>query len=160
VLGTTSRNHARKAIQHKYNPESMSMAGPCAGQQEPHMTRYESSDESRAAGVTYHLIPAEVWESKKHLDSYTPDAFAQDGFIHCTYGLDELVAVGNRYYKTDARDYMALVLDVDAIESPVRYDDPGETFPHIYGPLNPSAIVGTFQAVRDEDGTFRAFTDA
>jgi uncharacterized protein (DUF952 family) len=129
-------------------------------EQERNVTRYDSPGDSRAAGVTYHLVPVEVWESKKHLESYMPDAFAQEGFIHCTNGLDELVAVGNRYYKTDLRDYMALVLDVDEIESPVRYDDPNDTFPHIYGPLNASAIIGTFHAIRGEDGTFRAFAES
>jgi uncharacterized protein (DUF952 family) len=122
--------------------------------------RYATPDESRAAGIAYHMVPVEEWQAKRGQDSYTPHAFDADGFIHTTNGLDELVAVGNRYYRNDPRDYMALVLDVANIVSPVRYDDPDQVFPHIYGPLNPSAVIGTLVAVRDEDGTFRAFADA
>ena len=121
---------------------------------------YATPEESRAAGVTYHLVPVEEWQAKQQGDEYTPQAFAMDGFIHTTNGLEELAAVGNRYYKDDPRGYLALILDVANIVSPVRYDDPDQIFPHIYGPLNPSAIIGTLVAVRDADGTFRSFTDA
>jgi uncharacterized protein (DUF952 family) len=152
----TLRNRSVETIRCKYNLDNMMSAST----REANMTRYESSEDSRAAGVTYHLVPVDVWDKKKHRESYIPDAFEQDGFIHCTNGLDELVAVGNRYYSSDPRPFMALVLDMDEIESPVRYDDPNETFPHIYGPLNSSAIIGTLLAVREVDGTFRAFEDA
>jgi len=127
---------------------------------EDEVVRYASPEESRAAGIAYHLVPVEEWEAKKALESYTPEGFEQEGFIHATNGLDELVAVGNRYYRDDARDYMALVLDVANILSPVRYDDPDQIYPHIYGPLNPSAIIGTLTAVRDEDGAFRELAGA
>jgi uncharacterized protein (DUF952 family) len=121
---------------------------------------HATSEESRAAGVTYHLVPVEEWRASQHEDEYTPHAFEVDGFIHTTNGLDELVAVGNRYYKDDPRDYMVLILDVANIVSPVRYDDPDQVFPHIYGPLNPSAVIGTLVAVRDAGGAFRSFMDA
>lgn len=109
-------------------------------------------------GVTYHLTPTEVWERQKDTSAYIPESYSQDGFIHCTNGLDELVAVGNRYYREDQRPFLVLILDVSKIESPVRYDDPKETFPHVYGPLNTNAVVGLLVAKREEDGTFISYT--
>lgn len=113
---------------------------------------------SREAGITYHLAPEEVWEHQKHRETYLPEAYEEDGFIHCTNGLDELVQVGNRYYTGDARTYITLILDLSKITSPVRYDDPNETFPHIYGPLNTSAVIGELAVDRAEDGEFLGFT--
>ena len=120
--------------------------------------RYMTAAESRTAGVTYHLVPEEVWSRYRHSDEYIPDAFEHDGFIHCTNGLQELVAVGNRYYTADHRPYRALILRTDTISSPVRYDDPDEIFPHIYGPLNVDAVVGILSAQRDEFGKFLSFS--
>lgn len=119
--------------------------------------RYTTVAESRSAGVTYHLVPEEVWDRQKDASEYLPEGFENDGFIHCTNGLDELIAVANRYYTGDKRPFRALILKVEKIQSPVRYDDPAETFPHIYGPLNTDAVVGMLTAKRDEDGTFVSF---
>lgn len=119
--------------------------------------RYTTVAESRTAGVAYHLVPTEVWERQKDAPQYLPEAFEADGFIHCTNGLEELLAVANRYYTGDHRPYRVLILKVDLIDSPVRYDDPNEIFPHIYGPLNLSAVVGMLDAQRHEDGRFISF---
>jgi glutathione S-transferase len=47
-----------------------------------------------------------------------------------------------------------LHIDKDAVTSPIRYDDPGEIFPHIYGPLNRDAILAVEDIRRSSDGTF------
>jgi len=121
------------------------------------MSRYRTPGESRKAGIAYHMVPEEEWEQKRDAALYTPAAFEAEGFIHCTNGIDELVAVGNRYYSNDTRPYLALVLDVQSIVSPVRYDDPQQVYPHVFGPLNLSAVIGILRAERDRDGTFRDF---
>ncbi|MGC4191899.1 MAG: DUF952 domain-containing protein [Thermomicrobiales bacterium] len=115
---------------------------------------YPSASASRAAGITYHLVPASIWAEQKDADSYLPEAYPQDGFIHCTNGLDELVKVANMFYTADPRPFLTLILEVDKIASEVRYDDPNETYPHIYGPLNADAVVGELAVTRADDGTF------
>ncbi len=47
-----------------------------------------------------------------------------------------------------------LYIDQDRVTSPMRYDDPAEVFPHIYGPLNRDAIVAVKDIARALDGTF------
>jgi uncharacterized protein (DUF952 family) len=120
--------------------------------------RYAGSAECREMGVTYHLTPTEVWERQKDTSTYFPQSYSEEGFIHCTNGLDELVAVGNRYYREDRRPFLVLILDVSKIESPVQYDDSEQVFPHLYGPLNTNAVVGLLLAKREEDGTFISYT--
>jgi uncharacterized protein (DUF952 family) len=109
--------------------------------------------------TTLHLIPAEVWERASSQPSYTPEAFAVDGFVHCTDGDANLVAVGNRYYIGDQRPYLALTIAIDKLTSPVRYDDPGRMFPHIYGPINRAAVIAKRSVTRDRDGSFIAIAD-
>src|SRR5947209_1285342 len=76
----------------------------------------------RAMSVTYHLVPREYWQSQPADRPYAPAAFDHEGFVHCTDGLDELVQTGNRHCRSDSRPYVALVLDVERLASPVRYE--------------------------------------
>lgn len=115
---------------------------------------YASAASTREAGITYHLVPADYWAAHGSNSAYTPEAFEQDGFIHCTNGIDELVTVANWFYTADPRQFIVLVLDVSAIESEVRYDDDGQVYPHIYGPLNTSAVIGHLLVERDDAGAF------
>ncbi|MHB8644583.1 MAG: DUF952 domain-containing protein [Thermomicrobiales bacterium] len=103
--------------------------------------------------LAYHLVPTEEWGAVPPGAAYLPAAFAQDGFIHTTHTAVEVAAAGNRYYTNDARPYLALAIDLRRLVSPWRYDG-DERFPHIYGPLNPDAVLATPAAPRAPDGTF------
>ena len=65
-----------------------------------------------------------------------------------------MAATGNRHYRDDPRDFYLLYIDTERVKSPIKYEDPGHIYPHIYGPLNRDAIVGKRIALRDADGTF------
>jgi uncharacterized protein (DUF952 family) len=110
--------------------------------------------------VTLHLCPAEVWEAQRNADAYLPEAYAQDGFIHCTDGDGELIAVGNRFYQADPREFVVLSVDLDANGSKWIYEDPDRIFPHIYGPIAPATVVGIRQVLRDGNGVFTGFGDS
>jgi uncharacterized protein (DUF952 family) len=120
--------------------------------------RRVSSDQN--PHVTLHLCPAEVWNAQKNAETYLPEAYSQDGFIHCTDGDEELVAVGNRYYKADPREFVVLSVDLIANGSKWIYEDPAQIFPHIYGPIAPAAVVAIRPVLRDEDGAFTGIGEA
>ena len=103
---------------------------------------------------TYHLIPVVVWESADGNAPLTRESLDDEGFIHCTDGPDALIATAERHYREDPRDFLALTIDLDAITSPWRYDDPGKPYPHIYGPIDRAAIVETTPVSRAADGRF------
>lgn len=105
-------------------------------------------------GKVYHLVPEAEWKRKSSGALYSPEAFDQDGFIHCTIGVENLLAVGNMFYAEDHRPYLALEIDVNRVDAPVRFDDDTRVYPHIYGDLPTEAVVDVFVVVRSADGSF------
>ena len=115
---------------------------------------HSSADASRAAGIAYHLIPTLVWDAFRDKDLYEPEAYGIDGFIHLTLGTDPLLAVANLFYTGDSREYSVLLIDINNIQSPIKYEDPDEIYPHIYGLLNTDAVTGELAVIRSPDGSF------
>ncbi len=109
---------------------------------------------ARPGGRTYHLVPEEVWTAQAGEAVYRPERFGDEGFIHCTDGEVNLLAVANTFYHGDKRPHVVLVIDLERVAAPVRYEDPERIFPHIYGPLNREAVVEVRRAVRLADGSF------
>jgi uncharacterized protein (DUF952 family) len=68
-----------------------------------------------------------------------------------------MVDTANRFYAADPRPFVVLTLDLDALSVPWRYDDPEQRFPHVYGPLDPAAVIAVTRIARTADGTFLRF---
>ncbi|MDE3091182.1 MAG: DUF952 domain-containing protein, partial [Chloroflexota bacterium] len=104
--------------------------------------------------ITFHLVPQGFFDSLDPRVDYTPRDFAREGFIHCTDGADEMARVANLFYKSNSELHYYLYIDKTRVCAPIRYDDAGRVYPHIYGALNRDAIVGVRLARREADGTF------
>jgi uncharacterized protein (DUF952 family) len=108
--------------------------------------------------VTLHLLPAARWEAwladPDPAARYAPDGFEAEGFVHCTDGDDEMLAVANRFYAGEPGPFVALDLDLALVGAPWRHDDPGSPYPHVYGPLRRDAIRGVRPVLRDAGGRF------
>ncbi len=107
---------------------------------------------------TFHLIPSETWTQRDPTAPIVSPSLASEGFIHCTDGSAAMVATADRHYRTDPRDFIVLTLDLDATGSPWRFDDPDRQYPHIYGPIDPAAVLDAVPIARHEDGTFMDFS--
>lgn len=83
-----------------------------------------------------------------------PERFAEEGFVHLTIGLDQLLVPANAYYRDDPRPHVALTVDLDLVTDEVRFDAQPELYPHLYGPLPVAAVSEIRAAVRAADGTF------
>ena len=106
------------------------------------------------ARLTLHLVPEEAWDARDPRAPYLPAAYAADGFVHCTDGDAPMVDVANRFYADDPRPFLLLTVDLDRTGSPWRFDDPGELYPHVYGPIDPASVVDVRRMERDLDGRF------
>jgi uncharacterized protein (DUF952 family) len=104
--------------------------------------------------LAYHGTPKRYFDSLDPLKPYVPELFEREGFIHTTEGREAVSITLTRYYRSSAEPWVVLYIDQERVTSPVRYDDPAEVFPHIYGPLNRDAIVAVKDINRAADGTF------
>ncbi len=111
----------------------------------------------------YHIAYPADWDEAVSQGSYQWSTrgrtLADQGFIHAGEA-HQVAAVANRHYADiDASDdgLIVLVIDVERLESELRYEeapDLGQSFPHIYGPLNPDAVVETVPLLRGADGRY------
>ena len=89
----------------------------------------------------YHIALPEIWEQVRTEPLYRHESLAAEGFIHCSYE-DQLDGVIGRYY-ADAEELVVLTIDTDRLAARLVAEPStgGEIYPHIYGPLNMSAVV-------------------
>ena len=104
--------------------------------------------------TTYHLTPLEVWERQSHAAEYFPEFYERDGFVHCTDGEAAVLESGNRHCVNDPRPYCLLTIALDRLACPVKYEDPGHIYPHIYGQVNDDAVLAVHAIERSPDGRF------
>ena len=107
--------------------------------------------------ITYHLTPAARWATEPLDQPYTSPSLADEGFIHCTDGVEAMIETANRHYGGDPAPFAVLTVDLDALDVPWRFDDPGSPYPHIYGPITRAAILRSTPIERDADGRFLRF---
>ena len=106
---------------------------------------------------TFHMLAADRWAAWRDGPSdalYEPDGYATDGFVHCTDGDEAMVATANRFYRELPGEFLLLTLDLDRTGSPWRFDDPGQRYPHVYGPIEPASVMEVRRFTRAADGTF------
>lgn len=89
----------------------------------------------------YHIVLPETWANFDGMDRYEPESLAAEGFIHCSYE-NQLDGVIERYFK-GVRELVILKIDTDKLdlELVIEESTQPEFFPHIYGPINRSAVV-------------------
>ncbi|MFC6286621.1 DUF952 domain-containing protein [Nocardioides sp. GCM10027113] len=98
----------------------------------------------------FHLALRSDWEAARRAGAYTVSTrgrtLAEEGFIHASRG-DQWQGVRDRFYADVEEPMVLLVIDTDRLTSPVVEEAPdgagdtGETFPHVYGPVNADAVV-------------------
>lgn len=136
-------------------------------------TSHHPSQNAPGSGPIYHLTPAQYYQGQPQDQPYQPQTLAQEGFIHCTSGLDMLVKIANAFFADLPGELLALEIDPARLTAPLKFEPPlpppqtsaagRQTFtpgpqllfPHIYGPLNRQAIVREFFLQRDHSGQWR-----
>lgn len=115
--------------------------------------------------VVLHLMPLDEYITESAM--LRPASYDTEGYVHCTTEQDTLLAVANDLYRDAQGPYVALEIDTALLSSPVVYEEPspappadvasGVRFPHVYGPIERSAVVGLRHARRALDGRFVDF---
>jgi glutathione S-transferase len=107
----------------------------------------------------YHIAAAADWKRAVRDGEYAMSTrgltLAEQGFIHASTA-GQVAPVANAFYKGEP-DLLLLVIDTDLVGPEIRYEHvPGQSqpYPHIYGPLNVSAVVETRPFAPGPDGQF------
>jgi uncharacterized protein (DUF952 family) len=111
--------------------------------------------------IIYHIALVPEWQEAvahgSYLTSTRGRTLADEGFLHAS-AAHQVAPVANLFYSDlDEADLTVLVIDVDRLGPEVRFEAvPGwdDPLPHIYGPMNTDAVVGTLPLTRDADGRF------
>jgi uncharacterized protein (DUF952 family) len=113
----------------------------------------------------FHLATVADWAAAQASGGYTTSTIGrtlvEEGFIHASRA-DQWQGVRSRYYADVTEPVVLLVIDTDRLTSPVVEEavgEGGETFPHVYGPINPSAVVQTIPLDDRPDPTDASFSE-
>ena len=105
--------------------------------------------------IIFHITAREAWERAKAEGSYRPEAFAAEGFIHCSTR-EQVARVADARFRGRG-GLVLLAIGTGRVTAGIVYENlegGRELFPHIYGELNADAVVGVLEFEPDKDGYF------
>jgi uncharacterized protein (DUF952 family) len=112
--------------------------------------------------MIFHITTLKEWYRGLSEDAYTTPSLASDGFIHCST-LHQTADTANMFFKGQ-NGLVLLCIDEGKLRSQCKYEDPtgagrhdpraGNLFPHVYGPINLTAVIMVVDFPADENGVF------
>jgi uncharacterized protein (DUF952 family) len=89
----------------------------------------------------FHITSSDAWEQQKFTGRYRHESLDREGFIHCS-DEGQVEATWRRVFGGEP-GLVLLEIHVAKLESELRYEEgePGEMFPHVYGPVNVDAVT-------------------
>lgn len=112
-----------------------------------------------------HITNRTDWEKAKEAGAYISPSLSADGFIHCSTP-GQTAETANLFFKGQ-NDLVLLCIDEIKLNSECKYEEPAgavgiqhdprgdNLFPHVYGPVNFSAVVNVVSFPPDKDGIFK-----
>lgn len=103
----------------------------------------------------YHIVPADVWRAGADDSLYRADSLDTEGFLHASTA-EQLYDSADRHF-AGREGLLALRIDTELVSAPLRYEIPDHdprAFPHVYGPLERSAVVDVRPLTIGRDGRF------
>jgi uncharacterized protein (DUF952 family) len=109
-----------------------------------------------------HITSHNEWEQAQENGEYVAPSLHSEGFIHCST-IKQTTDTANIFFK--GQDGLVLLcIDENKLKSKCKYENPtggghhdpnvGNLFPHIYGPINISAVVKVVDFPSNENGLF------
>jgi uncharacterized protein (DUF952 family) len=94
----------------------------------------------------YHVATLADWQHAQETGTYTTSTYGrtleEEGFIHAARH-DQVPVVRDRFYADVTEPLVVLEVETDRLDAEVRDEQVGdEVYPHVYGPIPTSAVVG------------------
>jgi uncharacterized protein (DUF952 family) len=105
------------------------------------------------AAPIYHIVTEADWQEARSRGELRPSSLAAEGFVHCSI-LEQIPGTLAAHF-SGRTDLLILRIDRSRLSAEVRFEAAGASgvdgaFPHIYGPVELSAIVGV-ESVPEND---------
>ena len=119
--------------------------------------------------VILHLLQAVDWAQLGRTDVVTNASLDTEGFIHCTDDHNVLLQVANAFYTAYEGGFVVISIDTTLLDSACVWEAPAHLgqsdahppaaalFPHVYGPINCSAVINVEGLQRNSAGRFTGF---
>jgi uncharacterized protein (DUF952 family) len=114
--------------------------------------------------MIYHLVQEKDFRSRNDGQIYLPSNFDEYGFVHCALETSVL-PVANDYYAHDDEKLLLLRIEPKKLTSQTKYEPAAPEkgvstshgtssplFPHVYGPINNSAVDGVGVLIKELGG--------
>ena len=113
--------------------------------------------------MIFHITSRAAWEEAQQRGDYRTESLETEGFIHCSTP-SQVLPVAENFYKGQS-GLILLGIESALLSSALKWEPPsggspppgvpeGDSFPHIYGPLNLDAVVKTFDLEKDSNSIF------
>lgn len=102
----------------------------------------------------FHITTHEAWRQARSVGVYRADSLETEGFIHCSTER-QVIQTANRFY-AGRPDLVLLAIDESKLDANLIYEEsePGQHFPHLYGPLNLDAVILAVDFSPNHDDSF------
>lgn len=101
-----------------------------------------------------HICSKNEWRAAEQDGEYRAASLEDEGFIHCSRP-EQILDVANQFY-AGVPDLVLLCIDTQQMDAELLWEIiDEEVFPHIYGPINLSAVKSVQPFTPDVDGTFQ-----
>lgn len=109
-------------------------------------------------GRLFHLALGRDWDAALAGAGYRASTLGrsvdEEGFTHCAHA-HQVAGVARRFYADITEALVLLEIDPSLLTSQVVEEVPSgatEAFPHVYGPIDVTAVVAAHEVVRGTDG--------
>jgi uncharacterized protein (DUF952 family) len=107
--------------------------------------------------MLFHIVPRATWDAETADGGpYRGEAFDREGFVHLSTR-EQTLRTAAKFFAGQT-GLVLVALDPARLTAEVRYEDllgEGQTFPHLYGPLNLDAVLAVHPFEPDADGRFQ-----
>ncbi len=108
--------------------------------------------------MIYHIALEKDWEAALEAGEYRISSLGrtleEEGFLHASYG-NQVRGVADRYYTDVEEPLVLLTIDERRLTVPLQVDavaGDADGYPHVYGPLDVTAVVMSTPLLRDGQG--------
>jgi uncharacterized protein (DUF952 family) len=112
--------------------------------------------------MIFHITSKSEWKEAQQRGEYVAPSLKTEGFIHCSTE-KQVLHVANAFYR-GRDDLVLLKLDEEKIMPEIKWEPPAgspalgisdsDKFPHIFGPINLTAVASVLDFEPDPAGLF------